>query len=173
MFVFTILLLTLVTLSRIPSLKSLQTPHPSRLTYKDMRVRRDFMRISVIMTSYSLLSWIPDLILSTIVKTHTSIIYTRPSVLIISDVCMCLLFVNPSVVPILIVYSLVWAHHPYKFEFPKFDIIGHVRVVIKRWKLDVNPLQWRVFLCELDNLAENGCPVFMYVRCYIRQCCVV
>ena len=134
MFLFIILLLTLVTLSRIRSLKSPRTPYPSRLTFKDMRARRDFLRISVIMTSYSLFSWLPDLIMSIIVHNQESIIYTAPSILIISDACMCVFFVNPNVVPMLIIYSLIWTHHRYQLELPKLNITGHVRAVIKSWK---------------------------------------
>ena len=81
--------LMIVTVCRVPTLQYNGTPLLSRLTSRDRRARRNFMRLSVTLTTYSLISWIPELMLSFVWRSGDSTVQAQQSVPITSDLFMC------------------------------------------------------------------------------------
>ena len=133
MMLFIQFVLMIVTVCRVPTLQYNGTPLPSRLTSRDRRARRNFMRLSVTLTTYSLISWLTELMLSFVLRSGDSTVQAQQSVLITSDLFMCVLYISPSILPLLISCTLITTHHRFDFGFSP---IGHVREVTRLLKRD-------------------------------------
>ena len=133
MMLFIQFLLMIVTVCRVPTLQYDGRSLPSRLTSRDQRARRDFMRLSVTLTTYCLVSWIPEFMLSFVLRAGNSMIHTQPNVIIASDLFMCMLYISPSILPLLISCTLIKTHHRFAL---RFSSLGHVLKVTKLLKRD-------------------------------------
>ena len=133
MMLFIQFVLMIVTVCRVPTLQYNGTPLPSSLTSRDRRARRNFMRLSVTLTTYSLISWLPELMLSFVLRSGDSTVQAQQGVLITSDLFMCVLYISPSILPLLISCTLITTHHRFDFGFSP---IGHVREVTRLLKRD-------------------------------------
>ncbi len=110
--------LMLATVARIPFLKHIPSvQHPaevnrkqqpkSHLCIRDSKIRRDFMRLSIGLTLYSLLAWLPNISLSFYIQSRP-IWKIDNTLLIPSDVLMCILYISPNIIPFLLIFGIVW-----------------------------------------------------------------
>ena len=123
--------LMIVTVCRVPMLQYDGSPLPSSLTSRDRKARQNFMRLSVTLTTYCLISWPPELMLSFVLQAGNSRAHAQPSLIIISDLFMCMLYISPSILPFLISCTLIRTHRRFGFGFSS---LGNVMEITKMSK---------------------------------------
>ena len=156
MMLFIQFVLMIVTVYRVPTLQYNGTPLPSRLTSRDRRARRNFMRLSVTLTTYSLISWLPELMLSFVLRSGDSTVQAQQSVIITSDLFMCVLYISPSILPLLISCSLIRTHHRFDFGF-SYETYEKL------------PDCWRVMILHHFEFERTSFPRYWHQVQWIRE----